>query len=106
MSVPVQEAAQALVPLLSAGVDVASRELAGETGSSFAKAALQVIAKLRSSASKPKPDVKEIEGALRTGLADGSVTEAQVRTLVTENISAGKNVYMHNIFNIERDFHG
>lgn len=99
MSVPVQEAAQALAPLLSAGVDAASRELAGETGSSFAKAALQVIGTLRGSARKPKPEVKDIEDSLRAGLADGTVTGAQVQTLVTENIHA-KNVFTRNVFNI------
>jgi len=106
MTVPIHEAAEVLTPLLSTGADVASRELASQAGSGFAKAALSVIDKLRGKAREPNPGVHEIEDALEAGLAAGAVTEAELRSLVTENLTAGKNVYSRNTFNIGGDFHG
>ena len=113
MSAPVQEAAQALAPLLSNGADVAARELAGQAGSAFARAALQLISKLRSSLKSTEPDQAEIEDALRTGLAESKIADTEVMALVTTfragrdqwNVKAGRDVNIGNVNRIEGDFH-
>jgi hypothetical protein len=112
MSVPIQEAAEALVPLLSAGADVAARELAGQAGSSFSRAALRLIGKIRDTLKSPNPDVAEVENALRTGLADGTVSASEIQAVVSVqrsdgdiwNVSAGRDANIKNTLHVEGDY--
>lgn len=111
MSVPIQEAAEALSPFLSEGVDAAVRDLGAQTGSRFSSAALSLIDKLRNLLKGPTPDVAEVEQALRKGLADGVVSPAEIRGLVSMQNSGhdswsisvggdikGRNVNIGNTF--------
>ena len=109
MSVPVQEAAEALAPFLAAGGDAAMREIAKQTGTAAHKAAVRVIKAIRGSLKGGSPCPEEIENALRAGLADGTVDEAEIRTLAAsinvsgDTIQIGKvegGFYTKNIFNV------
>ena len=112
MSVPIQEAAEALVPLLSTGADVAVRELAGQAGSKVSRAALRLIEKIRGSLKSPAPDLAEVEEALQKGLASGIVSASEIQAFVslqgsgrdTWNISAGRDVNIKNKLRVEGDY--
>jgi hypothetical protein len=112
MVIPVQEAAAALLPLLSAGGEAALGRLAKQAGETVAEAASRLAQKLRRSIRHDDPDLAEVEAALRSGLADGSLTESDVRivasvtsiagdqTSVGGNVTIGGSVYSRNVINI------
>ncbi len=115
MSVPIQEAAEALLPLLSTGGDAALRQLAQGAGKTVAEAASRLVERIRRSLGSGKPGLGEVEGALRSGLDDGSLDEADVRILasvvsiggdqvnVRGSVTIGGSVYSRNTFNFDRN---
>jgi hypothetical protein len=117
MSVPIQEAAEALVPLLSAGGDVAARELGRQAGSGFSRAVGRLVGKLRGSLKEPAPDVAQVEEALRKGLADGTIAVEDIQAVVAlqasgrdswnlggSDISAGRDVNIGTSLHVEGDY--
>jgi hypothetical protein len=100
MSVPIQEAAEALAPLLSAGADAAVRELAGKAGSGLSDAAVRLIGKIRPLLKSSAPDVAEIEQALRAGLADGIVSSLDIEALVSMQ-SSGRDSLSIRVGNVK-----
>ncbi len=109
MSVPIQEAAEALAPLIAVGADTAARELAGRAGSGLSDAAIRLIGKVRPFLKSPAPDVAEVERALRAGLVEGAISPFDVEALVsmqssgrdslnirTGNVEAGNDVNIGN----------
>jgi phage terminase Nu1 subunit (DNA packaging protein) len=109
----VQEAAQVIGPLLSAGAGAVAHDLAERAGSRFSAATLDILARIRHRLTGAQPDVRTIEKALRAAIADGDVTETELRTFVNQvsgdNVSmhAGKNIYnVRDGINVHGDFHG
>jgi hypothetical protein len=114
MSDPVFEAAQALVPLLAVGADGAIAEVARQAGEGAAAAARRVIEAIRGSIDEVDPSEEQIAQALRSGLANGDLAQADLVPLA-EMHGAGRdnhgvqvegNAYMGNSINVEGDFHG
>jgi len=102
MSVPIQEAAEALAPLLSTGADAAVRELAAKAGSGLSDAAIRLIDKVRPLLKSPAPDVAEVERALRAGLADGDISPFDVEALVSMQ-SSGRDSLSIRVGDITAD---
>jgi hypothetical protein len=109
----VQEAAQVIGPLLSAGAGAAAHDLAEQAGSRVSAVTSDILARIRRRLTGVQPDVRTIEKALRAAIADGDVTETELRTFVNQiggdNVSmrAGKNIYnVRDGINVHGDFHG
>jgi hypothetical protein len=111
MSVPVQEAAAVLTPLLSVGADAALRELASQAGSTISKPATRVIEKIGKYLPGANPSRGEVERALESGLASGAISGNEV-TLIAESQQAGrdivnnraKTIFSGNTFNVSGNF--
>lgn len=108
MTVPIHEAAEALTPLLAAGLDDAAGEVAGQ-------GALRLIDKLRTKLGGSKPEVAEVEDALRVGLADGTISAEEVQAFLAVQssgrdswtvgkVEAGRDANVGNTFHIGGDY--
>jgi hypothetical protein len=117
MSDLVQEAANALVPLMSAGAGVAAQSAAEDAGSGFYAAAIRVAGKLRRYLhGDEEPAAETVEVALRSALADGELGEQDLRNLVSLHAtdgdvggkvgSVGGNAYIDTSIDVGGDFHG
>lgn len=83
MSDVITDAAEVLVPLLSAGAGAAARDVAERGGTDLADRVAQLVAKLRSRlAGSPLP-VADVELALRSEVAAGTVTLDDLARLVS-----------------------
>ena len=108
MTVPIQEAAEALAPLLAAGLDDAAGEVVGQ-------GAMRLFDKVRGALKKSNPGVAEVEEVLRTGLADGTISADEVRGFLAAqrsgrdswtvgNVEAGRDANVGNTFLIGGDY--
>jgi hypothetical protein len=111
MSDVVQEAAQAIVPLLSAGAGAAAHDLAEQVGARVSDAVVRVLSGIRERFPGSRPRVADVEDALREALAGGRVTEADLRSLVVQagRVAVQHQHAEHSIFNapvdVQGDFH-
>ena len=106
MSDPVAEAAQVLVPLLSAGADVALGQIARQAGEDVAATVRRVLGKLRHALGAEEVGEEKVAAVLRAEVEAGSLTEADIQEVTRVigsgwdnhgvQIQAGKNVYICN----------
>ncbi|GAA1515031.1 hypothetical protein GCM10009741_11820 [Kribbella lupini] len=81
MSDFVLDAARTLAELAGTGAALAVQEASKEAGQSAAK---KILGKIAGLLKKPEPDVADYEHALRAALADGTVQEDELRSLVLQ----------------------
>lgn len=82
MSDIVNEAAQILVPLVTAGANAAVQEASKEAGRGFVGAARSLIRRMRDVSTGKITDVGGMAVALRSGLDEGSITHEELTELV------------------------
>ncbi len=85
MSDFVLDAARTLAELAGTGAAVAVQEASKEAGQSAAK---KILAKLGGLLKKPEPDVADYDQALRAALDDGTIEEAELRSLLQQTGTA------------------
>jgi hypothetical protein len=114
MADPMLEVAQAVTPLLAVGVDAALSEIRRQADAAAAAAVRKVLEQIRSSVGT-SPSEREAADALRGGIADGSLTQADleearraIRRIDYSTIQVGGNAYFDTEIRVEGggSFHG
>lgn len=109
MSVPVQDAAEALVPFFAAGADAALGELARKAGSSLSETALHALERIRARFSGQEVNAAGVETALADALADGSLSDddigriAELKSVIhkTYALQVGRNAYVDTVIKVD-----
>jgi hypothetical protein len=94
MSDVITDAAEALVPLISAGAGAAARDVAERGGTELADRVAQLVAKLRSRLAGSPPPVADVELALRSEVTEGIVTLDDLARLIALKPTVG-GVHVH-----------
>jgi hypothetical protein len=106
----VQDAAQVLVPLLSAGAGAAAHDLAEQAGADLSAGAVRIVERIRHRLSGGQPGATEVVDALQAALTDGDVTEAELQTLVNragrDNVSMRAKTIINGGVVVHGDFNG
>jgi hypothetical protein len=89
MSDVVSEAADVIVPLLSMGAGVAARDMAERGGVQLAESVSAILSRLRARLSGHTPARAEVESALCAALAEGQISEGDLRMLVSLRQTVG-----------------
>jgi predicted trehalose synthase len=111
----VTDAADVLVPLLSAGAGVAVRDLVDRAGDQVAETTIGVLAKLRARLKGQTATAANVEAALRKEISSGEVVAAQLEEIVSLRQGAGSiynqdvrvqgNAIVGSNMRIDGDFH-
>lgn len=105
MSEVINEAAEVLVPILSAGAGAAARDAAERAGAHVSEALTQIIARIRPRLSRGRPGLRDVESALRASIDAGQLTRQDLQTVVDHRQSIrAKNVFTGTTI-IHGDFH-
>lgn len=111
----IHDAAEAIVPLLSAGAGAAAHGIAEQAGSRLTDAAGAVIQKVRRRLPGGRPNVGQVEDVLRAALEEGELSRQDLNMVVSSlsigrddrSMRAGKNIYYGNTIDVENgDFNG
>jgi hypothetical protein len=101
----INEAAEVLVPILSAGAGAAARDAAERAGVHVSEALARVLERIRPRLSGGQPRLRDVESALRASIDAGQLTRQDLRMLIDHRQSIqAKNVFTGTTI-IEGDFH-
>jgi hypothetical protein len=90
----INEAAEVLVPILSAGAGAAARDAAERTGTHVSKTLARVLGWVRPRLSDTRPSQRDVESALRASVDAGQLTRDDLQTLIDHRHSIrAKNVF-------------
>jgi hypothetical protein len=101
----INEAAEMLVPILSAGAGAAARDTAERAGAHVSEALTRILARVRPRLSGGRPGLRDIEAALRASIDAGQLTRQDLQMVVDHRQSIqAKNVFTGTTI-IKGDFH-
>lgn len=81
----VHEAAEAVVPLLSAGVGAATSDMASRAGRKLSETTIAVLGKLRGRLGSGPADRRSIRAHIAAALANGEISESDLRALLRDS---------------------